>query len=299
MHRITLIKGNNKYTIDINNIKFVVGDNEATKFEIYQLLKSTFSKLVNSDYAIEFGGKHAAFFDDKPFDSKIWRFYEITPFFDIESDMKMGTKSLTNRYLESFADSLEQNETYTTLAILAKSLNEDFFENEPTLSFGDKEMKFTFGGIPKSAIFKECNPSIICNELDMNAVDLAYDDIIRLQLGMISNLASEQTDRLHLVYCNAPSLSNSIKSYIFNQTKKNVFMIIATNEVPKCDVKDLLICAKHYVDFANDDLLLDLIMELPFHIQKNELIETITSMISESKFDKDNHVAIALFPWKI
>lgn len=299
MHRITLIKGNSKFTIDIGTTKFIIGDNEKTKFDIYQLLKSAFAKTPNSDYAIESGSKHSSLFDDRPFDTKIWKFYEVTPFFDIDNDLKMGTKSLTMRYLESFADSLEQNETYTTLSILTKSLNEDFFNNEPTLLFGDKELKFAFGGIPRSAIFKECSPLLISNALDMNTVDLSYDDIIDLQINMISSIACKETDKMHLVYCNAPSLTSSTLINLINKTINNVFMVIVTNDLPKCDVKDLIICSKHYIDFANEDMLLDLLMDLPFHIQKSELIDAISIMLSMEKIDKDNHIAIELFPWKL
>jgi|LSQX01.1.fsa_nt_gb hypothetical protein len=298
MHRITLNKGIEKYSIDIQNIKYLIGDNQQVKFNIYQLLKGAFSKAQNSEYAIENNLKHSVYFDDKPFDLKFWRFFEVSSQFDLENDMKMGSKSLVLKYLESFSEQLERCETFTTLSLLAKALNEEFFEVDTILSFNDKRLSFSISDIPTSVIFKECAPTIRSDDLEMNYSDLSYEDIILFQLEMIFLIAQRERDKNAIVFCTIPVITTKISEFLMKCSDENLYLIVETRDVSKCSLLEVLVCSRLYADFANEELLLDIIMDLPFHIQKNELLEQIDLIINNGNNDKNNPIYIAFFPWK-
>lgn len=299
MNRFVIEYGERSFSFDIDYFKFLVGDNYDDKFAIYNVIKSTFNKVANSDYANERLQKHQMKFDDKNIDCKVWKFFEVTPFFDLESDLKIGSKSLVGKYLESLSSDIEQNEIFNTMSILVNSLNEEFFNNETVIPIKDKEFKLHLNDITKATILKEISTLIECDELECNSSDFDYEEIILFQLSLIERIAKSNAEKLIFVYCNIPFITNRIKTKILGLKYKGCFILIDTLKTIDINIGDVAICSKHFADFANRDLLLDKMMDFPFHIDLDELVSVSQSYISNKNNSERRNVLVELFPWEI
>ena len=295
MNRFTFGLGYKEYNIDIDSCKFLVGNDIKTKFSIYSVIKSTFSKVNNSEYATEDNKRHIMRYNDRQIDLKNWKLFEVTPFFDLETDMKMGSKSLMLKYLECFGDSLEQSEIYSTLSILINSLNEEFFDEQTEISFGDKKIKFQIGEFNRGTLAKEIYPVIIANEYECNSADMNYEDIILLQLSIIDRIVSKGIDNNAFIYCNIPYLTPKIKVMLYGIKYNNAFVLVDTNSIPKANVADIYITGKYSIDLANDEDINDKIMDLPFHIEKEEFKNIIYNCLLNQKLDYAQRLIVELF----
>lgn len=299
MHRFIIDYGVKEKTLDIENYKFLIGDNYREKFKIFETIRSCFNKVPNSEFAIENNLKHKMFFDEKPLDPKQWRYFELTPFFDVETDIKLGTKSLMGKYLDSFANDLEQNEIFNTLQILINSLNDEFFDKETCINLGDKEFKLQLSDVNRSTISKEIIGHIIHNNFECNSSDLSYEEIILLQLKIIDVIASKNNDKLMFVYCNFPYLTSEIKTYITGMKYENLFILIDTLHISNISISDIAVSSKHYIDFTNEEVLLDVMMDFPFHISLESLLEKCQNSILTNCYNPKDSLIIEIFPWEI
>lgn len=299
MHRFTINYGSSIRNIDIEDYKFLIGDNYKEKFKIYEIIKSAFSKTPNSEYAIENLQKHSVLFDEKPLDVRNWKYFEITPFFDLENDLKIGTKSLIGKYLDSFSLELEQNEIFSTLQILVNSLNEEFFSKETKLEFGEKEFKLQLANITRSAIIKEVFGQILCEDSDCNHADLSYEEIILLQLKLVEKIAFSNREKLIFLYCNIPFLTSKILEFVIGMKQQGLFVLIETLKIRSVPLEKVTISSRHYIDFANKEDVLDKIMDFPFHITYEDLMNVCETAIISNKFVSSERSLIELFPWEI
>lgn len=299
MHRFIIDYGVKEKTLDIENYKFLIGDNYREKFKIFETIRSCFNKVPNSEFAIENNLKHKMFFDEKPLDPKQWRYFELTPFFDVETDIKLGTKSLMGKYLDSFANDLEQNEIFNTLQILINSLNDEFFDKETCINLGDKEFKLQLSDVNRTTISKEIIGHIIHNNFECNSSDLSYEEIILLQLKIIDVIASKNNDKLMFVYCNFPYLTSEIKTHITGMKYENLFILIDTLHISNISISDIAVSSKHYIDFTNEEVLLDVMMDFPFHISLESLLEKCQNSILTNCYNPKDSLIIEIFPWEI
>lgn len=299
MHRFTICYDNYERHIDIENFKFLIGTNFKEKFKIFETIRAGFNKVVNSDYAIEKSLKHKLLFDEKPIDSRMWKYFEVTPFFDIENDLKMGAKSLTSKYLESFSNELEQNEIFGTLQILINSLNEEFFDNETKINIGEKVFSLRLSEITRTTIVKEIFSQIVSDECECNSADISYEESVLLQLKMIETIASKNKDKIIFVYCNLPYITNNIKVAITGMKYDGLFVLVDTTSIRNIDIAHVAVLSKHYADFSDVERLNDLLMDFPFHILIEDLLFKCQNAISTGLFDKNENVVVEIFPWEI
>lgn len=299
MHRFTLNYDSSIFKIDIEDYKFIIGNNFHNKFKLYETLKAAFNKMPNSDYAIEKNNKYSVTFDDKPIDSRKWKFFEITPFFDLENDMKIGTKSLIGKYLDAVSNNFEQNEIFNTLSILVNSINDDFLEEETAVSFGDKEFKLRLADITKSILLKEIFAEITCEDIDCNYVDLSYEEIILLQLNLLEKIASKNKDKLLFIYCYIPCMTPKIKNKILGFKYVGCFLIVDTLSIRNVDISKIALSSKHSLDFCNDDMIYDLLMDMPFHIEVGDFVSRCENAILSGDFSSSDRAIIEIFPWEI
>ena len=295
MHRIEIMKGNKEYSFDIERYKLIIGKNDFAKHEIFYILRNHFSKTTFSEFATEYNQRRKVMFDGNNMDVKRWKFIEINPYFDVESDFKLGTKSLMNKYLSSFSIDFEQNETFRTASLLLNSLNDDFFKNATSIDLGDKEVHFQLGEIARPIIFKEAVPCILSSNSECNTADLDYEEIILLQLNLLIQIAEKNKDTSFLSYCFIPYFTPKIKAKIISAKSENLFILISTNTLFETEIRNISILATKYIDFANSEMIIDRIMDMPFHIEKEELIEKSKNILFNNSRDVANCLYIELF----
>lgn len=299
MHRFTLIKGNITTNIDIENIKFLIGENYIFKYELLFIFKNYFAKVKNSEYAIEYENGLNVLFDEKPIMLKDWCFYEVSPFYDLENDLKMGNKSLFVKYLETFETDLQYSETYNTVSILLSSLNEDFFDVNTPLKINNKNLSLRLEEITNQHLLKHCFAKIIEDDCECNAADMTMEEIILTQLKLIDKIASFYKTRYHLVYCYIPVFTKAITDFLLKMNQSNLFLIVNSLNTISNSLNDNYVCSKRNVDLANDEQLLEIIDNLPFFIELDALKSKLKSKLILEKIDNSTPADIEFMPWKV
>lgn len=293
MDRITILHGTNRHTIDLENIKYLIGGNELLKYDIYYSLKSELNKTLNSEYAIENGLKHQCLFNETTFDSKIWKFIEISPFFEFDSDIKMGTKSLFHKYLESCGEQIEQFSSYKSIQEDAQLLNDELKSFHFLIN--KKEVNFVLNNLPFATIVKEIIPTISNDDSICNAGDLSYEDIMLLQISLLEKIAVNSIDRKILCCCFLPKITPLLRSALIGLRYKNLYLLVFTPNVVCKNLSENVLCSKKYLDLANDEMICDFIMDLPFHIELDEFKKRASICIENGFVDKSDQLAIELF----
>ena len=199
------------------------------------------------------------------------------------------------KYLDSFSDFLDYSETMNTLSILVNSLNEDFFDKETEIDFCDKTIKLQLNNITRNILFKEVAPIISSGDCDCNSADLTYEELIILQLKIIKKILSRSKDKYCFIYAIIPRITKRIELEIIGTKYENSFLLIETNDLPKDNFVNYSLCSSNYLDFANDDMIIDRIMDFPFHIEKEYLINNVQNYFSRNFDEVDNKIIVELF----
>ncbi len=295
MKRLKIQEGSREWSIDVHNFKLLIGNNIEQKYQVNSVLRNCLNKLSTSEFAMENQRKRYCYLNEKLIDTKQWKYFEINQFFDLETDMKLGTKSLILKYLETFADEIEESETFETLKILFDSFGKEFFTDNTGIEFQNKTLNFSLDTFTKSIIFKSLIPIISCDEFSCNSADLSYKEIILLQLKLISQIAKKSFDKGVIAYCSIPQITSEIEKCLCSINLDNLILLVDTNTLLDVDSSYYSIFSTNYLDLANEEMVLDKIMELPFHIEKENLYNRFRNYVSEPNAHKDDLLIKTLF----
>lgn len=238
MNLLTVKKGNKRYDLQINNIKYCVGNNFEEKYNFVNILKEVFLLSKESEYSINNSGQAQALLNDKEIKVKEINFYQINHHYSITNDLKLTAHSLIARYLEILIAQDDNIDTINTINLLLES-----FTNEL-----DNELIYPkFITYAPKQFLKILLPIFLKEEDQANEYDLSYDEIILFQLKMIDYISKHQTTKI-ICLIELPYLSKEINDYLINM--KNCFIVVMfykTNSV--LNIKDTYIF---------DDLIVDL-----------------------------------------
>lgn len=106
-------------------------------------------------------------------------YFTLNPYFNIDVDLKLGTKSLLLKYLEiiledmSFINKIEDIDNFIT------ELNQN---NDIDIIEDNYKLIFDFDNIEIKDIIKFMKPKILINDYEANYLDMEYEDILLYQL---------------------------------------------------------------------------------------------------------------------
>lgn len=242
MNLLTVKKGNKRYDLQINNIKYCVGNNFEEKYNFVNILKEVFLLSKESEYSINNSGQAQALLNDKEIKVKEINFYQINHHYSITNDLKLTAHSLIARYLEILIAQDDNIDTINTINLLLESFTNELY-NELIYP---KFITYT----PKQFL-KILLPIFLKEEDQANEYDLSYDEIILFQLKMIDYISKHQTTKI-ICLIELPYLSKEINDYLINM--KNCFIVVMfykTNSV--LNIKDTYIFDDLIVDLNNDE----------------------------------------------
>ena len=98
MDKFTIINENNKINIIIDKIKIFYGKNYSLKKRIIANLEQALTKNSSSEYAKNTYKEIDLNINDQKINTSQFEIYKITSDFDIDSNLKLGTKSLCQKY---------------------------------------------------------------------------------------------------------------------------------------------------------------------------------------------------------
>ena len=105
MKKVSIKNLNDKIDIIVNNTKYVCGNDYEAKDKIKKVLINTFNRVSASEYGKN-NNKTELLIDDEPISLNDYMFFYIDTNFDLNQDIKLGTKSISLEYINSLFDNI-------------------------------------------------------------------------------------------------------------------------------------------------------------------------------------------------
>lgn len=291
MEKITLKYENESLDIIINKSKYIIGDNYKLKFDYIQAIRNHFNKTSQTEYNEQFQNRRCVYIDDKVADVRKWNLIEINSFFDLNSDIKLGTKSVLLKYYESMLKDIEYSDLVTTINGLLNDLNETFINNDNEFENLDIALNNNIQLINTKSILKMLEVTLIKNEMEANCYDLKYEELINIQIQIAYKIAFNNQDKMYIVMLDINEVTKEISKIIKKLDLDNLFVLIFTNKIKCLDTIQLdqvAYCNTSCIDLINEEHLYNkIILDLPFNIGIKELQEEILEYVKGNLTDKN------------
>lgn len=246
--RITIKNLNDSIDIIIDKVKFVCGNDYEARDKIKKVLVNRFNKLSESEYSEEVH-KSEVLFDDEPIVINDFMFFSIDPNFDLVSDTKLGTKSLSLEYINAILEDVEYSEEFQTINNLLFSLFDDRLDEldyhiSPNLNCV----------ITKKLLTKLIELSFLNDDSIINNYDLNLEERIMVQLNMVKKI-SVKTKKNILLFIECPIISKVIKNTL---ETLNATSIVIFDKIIKDSYEDVLILDDIRIDISDENELYEL-----------------------------------------
>lgn len=246
--------------IFLSNIKYIYIDNYNKKRRIISTLEAYFSKEKDSEYAMENNYTSKILSDGKPLNISDFDFYKITDYFDLNTELKLGAKSLFLKYLESKISKLDYCDSYQTLKYILQDIEEEIQDSiaEEIHSINFK-LKFE---LEKKQLLKLLNLLILKEDFFANHLDISFNEIVLLQLEILFSLTKSAAKKTIIVID-----TSYIDNNWLNQMKlfqSNVFFLIFCPNLNLLEIasKDIYLLKNDLeLDFYDDNKIYELSLE--------------------------------------
>lgn len=274
MKKINIKKGSRQFSFHINHIKYCIGLNHQSKYELKKIIFEYFHNTKITEYSENNTGKALISINDHEISKKDCLFYYVHHQYSLQDDLKLSTKSLISKYLEVLLSQSDYIDTIQSINILLESFALELDSQVITSQFITQT--------PKS-LLKLLIPLYMINDEQANEFDLSYDNIIILQLQMIKYISNDMTKS---VFCliEIPELTQSIYEYI-HLLDQCIVIVILTSSTVLIELKDVYYMSNINIDCDNDEQIYEIFVSKGICTLK-EAKEKMNNII-KNKYYKD------------
>ena len=280
------------FEIAVDKFKILLGKNFHTKFEILKSIIQYFEKKSYSEYQKQNNVNCLVEMNERRLDVKQWDLISINHYFDLNQDIKLGSKSLLLKYFETMLRDLEYNDIVNTINILLGDLNENIIKDKIYKENSNINLNANIQNLNLKSIIKLLEVNIEKDMVEAHGYDLNYDEIICFQLDLIEQIVTQNVEKRFFVIVDIPALS--LKIFQKLQEVIGAITIINTDKINKevqFDINDVCYINKQITDMSMDDkIYYDIIMELPFNLTIDEFKIEFTNMINNNYNDKSRYL---------
>lgn len=283
MHKINITHNNRNISFSFGALKFITGHNIELKYEIFRILRKHFFGIDASEYAIEHDLSSGIKIDDKPLDTKRWKFYEIQSRFDIDYDLKLGSKSVSLKFIESALVNIEYEPLIQTINNLFKDL-EIMIEELLNVFESDIEFKANLPEMSLKTILKLIELNLYNDDSKMTMYDMNIMSTIELQTKIIKKIAELNPQNEYILCIEALKMSEELMKEVQNHQIPNLSILVITEDRVDTNVNNVVNVSNKIIDFANEvDLYNEIVMEADFQMSMELLKEYLSAYIKKDE----------------
>ncbi len=240
MNLLTIKDGINRWSFQINHLKFILCTNNKD-YSMIQSLKAYMSK-DKSEYRTENQIQSSFCFDEDEIKLKNNLILEITDTYSLNEDKKLTTKSLMLKYLELKLQSLEYFDTLSTLDLLFESLSDEMNE--------DSMLKVIFNGMNYKQLVKLISPYYE-DELQKDEFDMDLQELMNFQLQLIQYIA-RNNKKYDNIYCilKMNHLNNDLLESL-NHLEGCRVLVFTNHYLETMKLEDVCLLESNLIDFAD------------------------------------------------
>lgn len=251
MHKVSIHNNGEFVEFIVNRSKLVIGRDYEVKNTIIKMFLNKFDKVGNSDYC-ENNYSNKLMIDEEDISISDYDFFYVNSRFNLNDDLKLGTKSLSLRYLNSLFDNIEYEDTFQTVNILLTDLIENLISDEESSIMPNIGFQMT-----KKYLIKLIEMSFLKDDEEINNYDLSLKEKISLQLNLIKTIKKTSNKRIIILY-DSPFLD--VKDYDLINTISDIsILLIESTNVHVC--KDFYLSDFFHIDLLDDNSIYELCFE--------------------------------------
>lgn len=267
MMNITFSNGIVSKSIILDKAKYIFVNRTEEYWLLMQSLKATANSISVSEYSEELNEKYYIMLDGE-LPCKTDEIFFVNQHFNLDEDLKLGTKSLSYRYLNNGME----NNSFSEEALQLNSMLNVYAE-----AISDDLITFESADISIKNITKFLVANMIVDEYRINSLNLSYEDLIITQLKLIEG--GDSPSKRSFVVIDIPILTQKIKNYI--DKSNSGYFIILFFKGNNIDLFENLYTDG--IDFENDELLYERMINMSNKYDVNEyknelLIEHFTNL---------------------
>ena len=277
MKEIKLRLYNEEISFYIKNIKIFYGKNILLKHEIINSINQYISKSTETEYNDEIKRNIEIKLNGEVLNPRDCLYFTISNHFDIDKDIKLGSKSLTLTYIESKLKNIEYNNLFSELiSILSKLIDEELSPNNITIN--TTTLEFKLKDFSTKNIIDLIDTSIIKKGYLANQYDLNYEENINLQIKLLKNVVINNPEKIIFLVFDCELTEKLINEVEKQFTEDNVICLIVANINHFTNLEDIILLNNQILDLMNKETIYDyLLMNLSFHTD----LEGITYLLRD------------------
>src|SRR5690554_1368602 len=129
MNKVKIKIDETKIEFGLDKVKFILSSNFEKSFNLIQCIRKYFNKVESSEYHQEKGNITMFTVDDEVLTHNRNKLYMVDAMFDIDKDIKLGSRSIASKYMEAILEKIEFNELSVTINSLIKELADEISDN--------------------------------------------------------------------------------------------------------------------------------------------------------------------------
>lgn len=284
MNKVTINNLNTKNnSIIVDKYKLIFGFDLNLKNTIRNQIRKYFEKESRLEYDIENNIDNRIMINDRQIDLKKYDYIELFLQYDIKEDMKIGSKSIFQKYYDLLLEKIEYNEIFISTNNLLKTICDDI-----NLSIDTENITIngTITDLTKKLIIKMIELNLLKNEFEISQYSLTYEEVIKLQLKIVKEMAKIDELKDYIIFIDIPYITDSILKEL-NHNYYNLILLVNTYAInEKLSITDDSIAIAHnnIYDLNNEEQMYEIAMDCKRNLSINELKKELTDkMIIRTK----------------
>lgn len=245
MKKLTIAKGNDIYEILVQDIKYICGENDETKFDIIRSLSMYFNDIKSSEYAEEKNNIAIIYLDEQKAHIKNSMYFYVHKYYSLAQEYKLPSKSLLQKYFETLLGAEEFSDTIQTLNYLFESLSQELNE------YSAIDSQFTCM-VPKQ-LLKILTPAYMEDFMTKNEFDFTSEEIILLQLELIKYIVEHQQIEVCIICVEISRLTQSIYKLLKQIKNAIILVVLDKNPFIDRDIEKYYLCEQDSLDLGSDE----------------------------------------------
>ena len=239
MNQINIYNNESSFVFQINKVKYMLGFNYLLKYQFLQIIRQFYLRM-NSEKREEYGIVNHILVDNEEINPRCSMLWEIKDTYSLTEDLKLGTKSLVTMYLETKMQNTLYFDSMNTIEILFNSLEEEINDND--------EINVLFNSINAKTLLKFMKAIIRKEDLQLDEYDLSCEQIIMLQIKMITYIMQHKVFNSNpIVIVHISELTQEINEAIWNIPNVCVFIFMDEYN-PIINTKYITLFESNFVD---------------------------------------------------
>lgn len=285
MIQIIIQTGTEKIALSLGDVTYFYGPNYDLKFNIIQTLRKHFFNVDQSEYDHEMGKVSSIYINGEALNIKKWKYYELSPAFNLETEFKLGSKSLMIQYIESNLVNIEYEEEVASINILYNILGEIMSQKLNIENF-NIEIEPSLIELSLKTIIKSLELKALKEEHIASSHNLTYSDLMNFQIHIAKSIAKLNPHKHYIFKVDLPKLNKDILVNL-NEIENAHFIVVNEHCILETNRENVVYFGKQIVDFSNDVEIYEKIM---LEYGSITTLDDLNVVINQFLTKKDNEI---------